>query len=81
MHAGPKLARQRGGGEGDQHSEHVQHLLEAQWRGLKTGNHNVLLHAAHAVHAEREDEEDETQVAVGLRADLLVVVHELENWG
>ena len=80
MHAGPKLARQRGGGEGDQHSEHVQHLLEAQWRGLKTGNHNVLLHAAHAVHAEREEEQNETEGAVGLLADSLLLRHHLEHY-
>lgn len=78
---GLELLQEERRDEGHENAVDVEHFLQAQRGGLETGDHNVLLHAAHAVHAEREDEEDETQVAVGLRADLLVVAHELENWG
>lgn len=78
---GLELLQEERRDEGHENAVDVKHFLKAQRGRLETGDHHVLLHAAHAIHAEREDEEDEAQVAVGLRADLLVVAHELENWG
>ena len=78
---GLELLQEERGDEGHQNAVHVQHFLQAERGGLVARDHHVLLHAAHAVHAEGEHEEDEAEVAVGLRADLLVVAHELENWG
>ena len=75
-----QLARENRRNERHADSVHVQHLLQAESRGLKTGDHDVLLHAAHSVHAERKGEEDQSQIAVGLRADLLVVAGQLEHY-
>lgn len=46
-----QLARENRRNERHADSVHVQHLLQAESRGLKTGDHDVLLHAANAVHA------------------------------
>lgn len=80
LHAGLQLLREERGHERHEDAVHVQHLLEAQRGGLVARHHDVLLHAAHSVHAERKGEEDQSQIAVGLRADLLVVAGQLEHY-
>lgn len=78
---GLELLKEERRDERHQNTVDIQHFLQPERRRLETGDHNILLHATDAVHAEGEHEEDETEVAVGLRADLLVGARELENWG
>lgn len=74
-----QLARENRRNERHADSVHVQHLLQAESRGLKTGDHDVLLHAANAVHAQRQEEENQAEAAVRLLADLLLLRHHLKH--
>ena len=75
MQTREQLARENGRGKRHAHSVHVQHLLQAESRGLKTGNHDILLHATNAVHTQRQEEENQTEGAARSLAALLLRHH------